>query len=104
MTEDVSELLSRNNVTSAVIPGGCTSKVQPLDVCLNKPFKGLFQNKWMDYMQQAISQNEASCIKPANKQQVVDWVVQSSDSLGSKEEVVKKSFLVCGISNALDGS
>jgi len=45
---DVSTLLSRNNVTSAVTPGGCTSKVQPLDVCLNKPFKGLFR---MDFMQ-----------------------------------------------------
>ena len=78
MTEDVSALLSRNNVTSAVIPGGCTSKVQPLDVCLNKPFKGLFQNKWMDYMQQAMCQDEASCIKPATKQQIVEWVVQSS--------------------------
>lgn len=104
MTDDVSALLSRNNVTSAVIPGGCTSKIQPLDVCLNKPFKGLFRNKWMDYMQQAVSEDETSCIKPATKQQVVDWVVQSSNTLGTKEEVVKKSFLVCGISNALDGT
>ena len=79
MTEDVSALLSRSNVTSAVIPGGCTSKVQPLDVCLNKPFKGLFRNKWMDYMQQAVSQDEASCIKPATKQQIVEWVVLSSN-------------------------
>ena len=58
MTEDVSELLSRSNVTSMIIPGGCTSKVQPLDVCLNKP---LFWNKWMDFMQHAVSQNESSC-------------------------------------------
>ena len=55
-------------------------------------------------MQQAVSQDEASCIKPATKQQIVEWVVQSSDTLGSKEEVIKKSFLVCGISNALDGT
>ena len=90
MTDDVSALLSRSNVTSAAIPGGCTSKIQPLDVCLNKPFKGLLRNKWMDYMQQAVSEDETSQIKPATKQQVVDWVV--------------KSFLVCGISNALDGT
>ena len=89
MTEDVSAILSRNNVTSAVIPGGCTSEVQPPDVCLNKPFKGLFRNKWMDYMQQVVSQDEASCIKPATKQPIVEWVLQSSDTLGSKDEVIK---------------
>ena len=27
---------NKNNVDVVVIPGGCTSKVQPLDVCLNK--------------------------------------------------------------------
>ena len=53
MTEAVSKLLSRSNVTSTIIPGGCTSKVQPLDVCLNEPFKGLFRNKWMNFMQHA---------------------------------------------------
>ncbi len=32
-------LASKNNTNLALIPGGCTSKVQPLDVCLNKPLK-----------------------------------------------------------------
>ncbi len=27
------------NIDVVVIPGGCTSKVQPLDVCLNSPSK-----------------------------------------------------------------
>jgi len=60
----------------------------------------------MDYIQQTVSQDEdePSCIKPTTKQQVVEWVVSSNDTLGFKEEVVKKSFLVCGISNALDST
>ena len=39
MTEDVQAELQKQNVSAVVIPGGCTSKIQPLDVCLNKPFK-----------------------------------------------------------------
>ena len=35
---------------------------------------------------------------------MLDWVVQSSKDLDSKKELVQKSFLVCGISNAMDGS
>ena len=35
MTEDVSEELRKKNITTAVIPGGCTSKIQPLDVLTN---------------------------------------------------------------------
>ena len=37
-------LLKEINTTSLVIPGGSTSKIQPLDVCLNKPFKAFARN------------------------------------------------------------
>ena len=33
MTPDVAEMLRKNNIAVTVIPGGCTSKIQPLDVC-----------------------------------------------------------------------
>ena len=33
MTEDVAAELQKKNITVATIPGGCTSKIQPLDVC-----------------------------------------------------------------------
>ena len=29
-----------------VIPGGLASQLQPLDVSVNKPFKGLMHEKW----------------------------------------------------------
>ena len=38
MSEEVAEKLQNNDVTVAVIPGDCISKIQPLDICLNKPF------------------------------------------------------------------
>ena len=38
-TAEFLELATRNNVDVAIIPGGYTSKVQPVDVSLNKPLK-----------------------------------------------------------------
>src|SRR6218665_2361404 len=34
----------------AVIPGGLTSVLQPLDVCLNKPFKDRLRKMWVEWM------------------------------------------------------
>ena len=105
MTEDVAEELQKKNITVATIPGGCTSKIQPLDVSLNKPFKSNCRSQWVAFMQQQVAQQEpGERLKPASKQQVVDWVVQSNNLLDSRKGIVRKSFLVCGIANALDGS
>lgn len=38
------------NTETAVIPGGMTSMVQPLDVAINKPFKDRMRNKWQEWM------------------------------------------------------
>ena len=42
--------LARNNTDIAVIPGGLTSVLQPLDVSLNKPFKDNAREQWNEWM------------------------------------------------------
>ena len=34
----------------AVIPGGLTKKLQPLDIAVNKPFKDQLRAKWENWM------------------------------------------------------
>ena len=46
LCESVKDDIKKNNTRQAVIPGGCTSLLQPLDVCSNKPFKGSMREKW----------------------------------------------------------
>ncbi|CAG8829211.1 36424_t:CDS:1, partial [Gigaspora margarita] len=38
--------LSSGNTDLAIIPGGLTSLCQPLDICLNKPFKDKLYQYW----------------------------------------------------------
>ena len=44
-TEEFIALAQSDNVDVVIIPGGCTIKIQPLDVCFNKPFKDILRRK-----------------------------------------------------------
>lgn len=47
-----------NNMECVLIPGGCTSLVQPLDVSLNKPFKSSMRSQWKEWMDQLEANQE----------------------------------------------
>ena len=42
------------NTTFAIIPGVCTSKIQPPDVSINCPFKDSLRTSWCKYMQSRV--------------------------------------------------
>jgi hypothetical protein len=39
-TQAILQKLRNIHITTALIPSGCTSLLQPLDTAVNKPFKG----------------------------------------------------------------
>ena len=86
-----------------VIPGGLTSILSPLDVAINKPFKDRMKEQWAEWMFSGKARKTAggNLAKP-DLQLVVKWVKEAWDPI--PVEVVKKSFLKCGISNELDGT
>ena len=95
--------LRENNTTTAVIPGGLTSVVQPLDVCLNKPFKDRVREKWCTWMIEGEKTFTAGGnVRAAPLSTICEWVKDSWNEIPS--EMVARWFEKCGISNAMDGT
>ena len=103
LTDGVKELLARRNVDVAMIPGGLAPVLQPLDKCLNKPFKTRVRAQYQAWMVNGPFTYTSSGRKRApSKELVLQWVNKAWQEIPA--ELVIKSFKSCGISNALDGT
>ena len=103
MTDDVKEALRQRKIDVAVIPGGLTPVLQPLDKCLNKPLKDSVRNKYLAWMISGpLECTPSGKKKPPTRNLVLRWVNEAWREIPA--EMVMKSFKTCGISNALDGT
>ena len=102
-TEEFMEAAKENNVDVVIILGGCTSKVQLLYVWLNKPFKSMIKNGWGILNHKWLPTKFLMSLLLPLRTLAAKWVKAGHDYLDEHEEMVKKSFLVRGLTNALDG-
>ena len=105
--DPVLEEMASNDVGSLEVPSGCTSKVQVLDVSVNRPFKLVLGECWENYVLSVVetmgSDNllDSEFKLPApSRQLVVDWVQQGYTYLLEKREMVKRGFEVCGVTSS----
>ncbi|CAI7900014.1 unnamed protein product [Closterium sp. NIES-54] len=52
LTKEVKKKFAEYNIVPAVIPAGCTAKVQPIDVAINKSFKALVRQQYQNWFEQ----------------------------------------------------
>ena len=100
--ESIKMAKERCNADVVIVPGGCTSIIQPMDKCINKPFKESMRKSWQEWMCQDRAKTKQGNLKQPTRHDAINWVSKAWDSIS--QETVINSFLVCGISNALDGS
>ena len=103
LTDEVKADLNRRKIDVAVIPGGLTPVLQPLDRCLNKPFKDNVRRKYLAWMiSSPFDYTPAGKKKAPSRNLVLRWVHEAWREI--PVEMVAKSFKTCGISNSLDGT
>ncbi|CAI7756452.1 unnamed protein product [Closterium sp. NIES-53] len=83
LTEVVKEKYRELNCVPAIIPSGCMAEVQLLDVSVNKSFKASVRQQYQKWFEEE-GQEQLTRAVPA--------------------DLIKRTFLTCGITNALNGS
>ena len=101
LTDKVKDALDKCGTKMLVIPGGCTSVLQPLDVSINKPFKAYIRQSWCECMVTEAETGVAK-ISPASKAVLMEWIKTAADLVEKKPNTIKKSFQVIGIINKPD--
>ena len=99
----VEDLLDRQYVDVAVISGGLTLVLQPLDKCINKPLKAKVRAQYQTWMVNGPFTYTPSGKKRAlSKEMVLRWIDRAWREI--PVELITGSFKSCGISDALDGT
>src|SRR6266542_3072444 len=103
IVESVKNRLIEKNTNIAVIPGGYTSKLQPLDVTINKSFKFKVKDRYNDWMISNIHAfTPTGKIKRPSYSTVATWVKELWDEVDVS--IIQNSFKCCGIFTKLDSS
>ena len=72
-TSQVMKLLLDNRCIVSILPGGSTSRIQVLDVGVNKPFKGQMRTRWTEFM----IENVDDSTKVVTRLMLANWVIES---------------------------
>jgi hypothetical protein len=96
ITDSVTRSLHKANVSVVVIPGGCTSKIQPIDVCLNKPIKDMVRGEWEAFLLSQVEAGGDTDSMGATKSDIAKWILAAISMLTSQRDLVVKSFKVVG--------
>ena len=98
LTDDVESQLLEAKTDTLAIPAGCTSKCQPVDVCLKILFKAILRKCWVNYISSVVETFPDASQDPSFKIPTFHhWVKEAFDYLTRNKEMAKHSFEVCGI-------
>ncbi|RYC79235.1 hypothetical protein BFJ63_vAg17887 [Fusarium oxysporum f. sp. narcissi] len=104
LTERIEEEVKRQLVTSALIPAGCTSLIQPLDTTVNKLFKQFYREEMGIYELEEERKGKTDW-SVSDRRIMTTWIVRKAwDRVKEQREMIAGSFLRAGITTRPDGS
>ena len=88
----------------AVVPGGCTKCIQAPDVSWNKTSKAECTERYDDWLAEEGSNNEAveGNLKAPPRRTAMEWILDAWS--GFPSNLIKDSFMHCGLNLPRDGS
>ncbi|KAK2492105.1 hypothetical protein MC885_019306 [Smutsia gigantea] len=101
LSEEVLAMLSASSTLPAVVPAGCSSKIQPLDVCIKRTVKNFLHKKWKE---QAREMADTACDSDVLLHLVLVWLAEVLGVVGDCPELVQRSFLVASVLPGPDGN
>ncbi|GJP29644.1 hypothetical protein CLOM_g19279 [Closterium sp. NIES-68] len=102
LTEGVAALMRLFKLSRAVIPGGCTPIVQPLDVAVNRCLKAHVRRSYSGWFEEfgCDSTIPAGNLKKPSAEVVLQCIAAAWKAVPAN--LIRKAFKTCGISNDLD--
>lgn len=94
IVESVKQKCQKISTTMAVIPGGMTKILQPLDISINRSFKCEMRKRWERWMSKSLK-NTKGKVKRASYEEIVRWVAEAWDAV--KGRTVQSAFRKAGI-------
>lgn len=103
VTESVKAAIKSTNTIPAVIPGGTTKYLQPLDISVNRAFKVALREEWEAWMTSGEkSFTKTGRMRRASLNQVCQWILNAWSCV--KTSTITNEFRNAGLRDEEDGA
>ncbi|KAM5529771.1 hypothetical protein FOXYSP1_17615 [Fusarium oxysporum f. sp. phaseoli] len=104
LSPPVKDAVCKQNITTALVPVGCTGMLQPLDTAVNKLIKDWIREFILDYELEQERKGKTRW-SVSDRRIMTTWVIaRAFERLKTKKDLIEKAFLDVGITVRPDGS
>jgi len=96
ISEKVVSHLDKLRLTYLLIPAGGTYLFQPLDVCLNRPFKESLRGFYLSWLEKEVSVANIKVLQCPEFEKIIDWTSKAVEDLEISKII--ESFQMTGVS------